>query len=271
MNKNIFDIFNIDCVEKMISMEDEIVDLTITSPPYDNLRSYNGNIQSWNEIKWKEIISQLYRITKTGGVVVWIVGDATIDGNETGTSFRQALYAKECGFKLHDTMIWNKGNFTAVGALKTSYAPVFEYMFIFVKGKIKTFNPIKDRKNKHFGTYHHGTVVQYDGTTKKVSSHNKRKFEEYGQRHNIWEVIPCKKRIRHSARFPEKLVEDHIVSWSNQNDLIFDPFMGSGTTGVCCLKLNRSFIGTEIDKDYYNIAKERIENSLPNSLEILLK
>ena len=255
-------LYNGDCLEVMdeIITEGVKVDLTVTSPPYDNLRSYNGNNDLWNEDVWKQVIEKLYKITTDGGVVVWVVGDATIKGCETGTSFKQALYFKEIGFNLHDTMIWNKGNFTAVGALKTSYAPVFEFMFIFSKGKLETFNPIKDRKNKHAGTKMHGTVVQADGSKKRVSSHNKKVFSEFGQRHNIWEVVPCKQKISHPARFPEKLANDHIISWSNENDIVFDPFMGSGTTGVACKNLNRKFIGIELDENYFNIAKERIED-----------
>lgn len=256
-------LYNGDCLEVM----DELikqgikVDLTVTSPPYDNLRNYNGNNELWNENVWKGILDRLYSITKNGGTVVWIVGDATINGSETGTSFKQALYAKEIGFNLHDTMIWNKGNFTAVGALKSSYAPVFEYMFIFSKGKMLSFNPIKDRPNKHVGTMMHGTVVQVDGSTKRVSSHNKKVFSEYGQRHNVWQINPCKQKIPHPARFPESLINDHILSWSNKGDTVFDPMMGSGTTGKMAILNNRKFIGIELDETYFNIAKERIEKA----------
>jgi len=246
-----------DCIEVMQTMESYSIDLTVTSPPYDNLRTYNDSL-NWSEEIWKQVLQGLYRVTKYGGVVVWVVGDATIKGSETGTSFKQALYAKEIGFNLHDTMIWNKGNFTAVGALKTSYAPVFEYMFILTKGKLKTFNPIKDRKNKHVGTKLHGTVVQKDGSKKRVSQHNKEEFKEFGQRHNIWNINPCKQRIKHSARFPEQLVNDHIISWSNEGDTVFDPFMGSGTTGKMAKQLNRNFIGIEKEKSYFEIAKKRI-------------
>ena len=140
-----------DCVERMKEIPDGSVDLTVTSPPYDDLRTYTGHLQSWGEDVWKKVLNELYRVTKKGGTVVWIVGDATVNGTETGTSFKQALYAMELGFNLHDTMIWNKGCFSAVGALKTRYAPVFEYMFILTKGKIKTFNPIKDKPNKWAG------------------------------------------------------------------------------------------------------------------------
>jgi len=250
-----------DCLERMREIPHNSIDLTVTSPPYDNLRTYNGNNDLWNESVWKEVIKNLYLRTKPGGVVVWIVGDATVKGSETGTSFKQALWAMECGFNLHDTMIWNKGNFTAVGALKTSYAPVFEYMFVWSKGKPNTFNPIKDRKNKHAGTKMHGTVTQADGSSKKVSSHNKRVFSEYGQRHNIWQINPCKLRLAHKARFPVQIAEDHIKSWSNVGDIVLDPFMGSGTTGVAAKNLNRDFIGIELDDDYFKIAQERWANA----------
>lgn len=248
-----------DCLELMKDIPDNSIDLIVTSPPYDNLRTYNGNIEQWNFDKFKDIAKELYRTTKSGGVVVWVVGDATIKGSESGTSFKQALYFKEIGFNLHDTMIWNKGGFTAVGALKTRYAQVFEYMFVFVKGKLKTFNPLKDRLNKNqTGTFLKNKRLA-DGTMREVGKYGKR--NKYGQRFNIWELANTD-RSEHPAVFPEKLIADHIISWSNENDIVLDPFMGSGTTGVACKNLNRNFIGIEISEDYMKIAKERIEKEV---------
>jgi site-specific DNA-methyltransferase (adenine-specific) len=243
-----------DCLEVMKSMDSSSIDLTVTSPPYDNLRTYNGYT-----FDFESIAQELYRVTKNGGVVVWIVGDATIKGSETGTSFRQALYFMECGFNLHDTMIWNKGTFTAVGALVNKYAPVFEYMFVLSKGQPKTFNPIKDRKNKHFGRTKHGTFRQEDGTTKPLSSIGK-PISEYGQRFNIWNISAEKSNSKrlHPAMFSEQLAHDHIISWSNESDTVLDCFLGSGTTGKMAQQLNRNFIGIEISQEYLDIAKERI-------------
>ena len=248
-----------DCLERMKEIPDGSVDLTVTSPPYDNLRTYNNTLD-WGEHVWKPVLRELFRVTKQGGVVVWIVNDATIKGSETGTSFRQALYAKEIGFNLHDTMIWNKGNFTAVGALKTSYCPVFEYMFIFSKKKPKTFNPIKDRKNKRFGDKYHQTVRQADGTTKDGHGKGKKRIAEYGQRHNIWLNYPEQSNTKrcHPAQYPENLVKDHIMTWSNEGDTVLDCFMGSGTTGKMALLNNRNFIGIEKDETYFKIAQDRI-------------
>jgi len=263
-------LYNSDCLIEMKNIPDNYIDLTVTSPPYDNLRTYNNSLE-WGEHIWKPIIQGLYRITKSGGVVVWVVGDATIKGSETGTSFKQALYFKEVGFNLHDTMIWNKGNFTAVGALRTSYAPVFEYMFILSKGRPKVFNPIKDRKNKHFGSKYHQTVRQADGTTKDGHGKGIKKISEFGQRHNIWLLFPEQSNnLRcHPAQFPEKLANDHIISWSNENDIVFDPFMGSGTTGKMAILNNRNFIGIEKDTDYFNIAKKRIDEAIENKKNCL--
>ena len=246
-----------DCLEKMNDIPDWSVDLTVTSPPYDNLRTYNGNNAQWGEHVWKSVIEGLYRVTKEGGVVVWVVGDATIKGSETGTSFKQALFAMECGFNLHDTMIWNKGKFSAVGALRTRYAPVFEYMFIFTKGKIATFNPLKDRKNKTAGRAVSGNIRQKDGSMKPKSTVGNI-TAKYGQRFNIWYNAPKQYNNEHPAPFPEKLAHDHIISWSNEGDTVLDPFMGSCTTGVACKNLNRNFIGIELDPEYFKIAEKRI-------------
>jgi site-specific DNA-methyltransferase (adenine-specific) len=243
-----------DCLEVMKSLPSKSIDLTVTSPPYDNLRTYNGY-----SFDFDGIAKELYRVTKDGGVVVWIVGDATINGSETGTSFKQALYFKEIGFNLHDTMIWNKGTFTAVGALTSRYAPVFEYMFVLSKKQPKTFNPIKDRKNKTFGRSKTGTFRQEDGTTKPLSSVGK-PIAKYGQRFNIWDVSAEKSNSNrlHPAMFPESLAHDHIVSWSNESDTVLDCFLGSGTTGKVAKQLNRKFVGIEISPEYLEIARKRI-------------
>jgi len=234
----------------MARMPNDLVDLTVTSPPYDNLRGYHGY-----SFDFESIAKSLYRVTKQGGVVVWVVGDATINGNETGTSFRQALYFKEVGFNLHDTMIWNKGKFSAVGSLKVRYSPVFDYMLILVKGKLKTFNPIRDRINK--SRIKSGNIRQRDGTFRPVSSPGKpnRKF---GQRFNIWDQCPDKVQRGHPAVFPEQLANDHIISWSNAGDLVYDPFMGSGTTAKMARVNSRNYIGSEISKEYCIIAENRV-------------
>ncbi len=247
-----------DCRDMMAEIPDATIDITVTSPPYDNLRTYNGNNALWGEHVWRDVIAELYRVTAEGGVVVWVVADATIKGSETGTSFKQALHAMECGFRLHDTMIWNKGGFSAVGALQTRYAPVFEYMFVWSKGKPKAFSPIKDRPNKHAGKNASGTVRQADGSMKPMSK--VMKINDYGQRFNVWEVPPHKQtgRCAHPAQFPEHIARDHIISWSTEGDTVLDPFMGSGTTGKMAAQLGRKFIGIEIDTEYFRIAEQRI-------------
>lgn len=216
-----------DCVKVMRQkVVDESVQLTVTSPPYDNLRIYKGF--TWN---FEETAQELYRVTKPGGVVVWVVGDATIKGSETCTSFRQALYFKECGFNLHDTMIYEKAGTGAVGSNYT-YFQTWEYMFVFSKGKLAVCNLLYDRKNQTAGGSHsHGRGKQGDCSKDKKY----RITPEFGRRTNIWRYgvsgFQMESCYRHPAKFPFKLAEDHILSWSNQQDLILDPMCGSGTTG----------------------------------------
>jgi len=244
-----------DCLEVMKKIGDNSIDLTVTSPPYDNLRDYNGYT-----FDFKNIAKELFRVTKQGGVVVWIVGDATIKGSETGTSFKQALYFKEIGFNLHDTMIWKKQTFTDTGSLQCRYGGVFEYMFILSKGKIKTFNPIKDRLNKKPNIKKNGSIRQKDGTTRPQSSLGK-KANIYGQRFNVWEInteISNSNRF-HPAQFSEKLAEDHILSWSNKGDIVLDPMAGSGTTLKMAKKNDRNYIGIEISAEYIKIIEERLK------------
>ena len=244
-----------DCLEVMKEIPDGVIDLTVTSPPYDDLRTYNGY-----SFDFENVAKELYRITKEGGVIVWNINDAKINGSETGTSFRQALYFMQIGFSLNDTMIWNKGGFSAVGALKSQYAPVFEYMFIFRKGKGGVFNPICDRPNKNAGKKVSGTIRQKDGSTKPMSK--TMVINDFGQRFNIWEISPQRQKGSncHPAPFPLEMAQDHILSWSNEGDLVFDPFGGSGTTACAAIKNNRKWVTCEISEEYANLAVERILN-----------
>lgn len=244
-----------DCIEQMEAMKLETFDLTVTSPPYDNLRTYEGSLQ-WNEEIWKQVLEQLYRVTRQGGVVVWVVGDATVRGSETGTSFKQALYAKEVGFNLHDTMIWHKNN--PMPTQHTRYENSFEYMFVFAKGKIKRTEILREptQQNGVVRKKHRAKGGDKDAPNDEgFYTTNSTKI-----RHNVWNVpIGTVRGLKHSAPFPEQLVTDHIKSWSNEGDVVFDPFMGSGTTGRMALRLNRRFVGVEKVDEYYAIAKERIE------------
>jgi site-specific DNA-methyltransferase (adenine-specific) len=245
-------IYNMDCVQGMKLLDDCSVDLTVTSPPYDNLRTYNGF--TWD---FETIAKELYRVTKHGGVVVWVVNDATIKGSETGTSFRQALYFKEIGFNLHDTMIWEKTGSGAFGSV-LCYAQNFEYMFVFSKGKPNAINLIKDRENVV-----KSGQVKVNAAIDAGKNYSTRIIERkpFGKRTNIWKIDPQKKS-EHPAPFPEQLAQDHIISWSNEGDLVLDPFMGSGTTAKMALLNNRNYIGFELDAHYCDIANERIQKAL---------
>ena len=241
-----------DCVEIMRKMDDDCIDLTVTSPPYDNLRTYNGYC-----FDFENVAKELYRVTKDGGVVVWVVGDATIKGSETGTSFRQALYFMECGFNLHDTMIYQKNGTGACGSNKC-YWQTFEYMFVFSKGKIKTVNRLTTETTVKQG----GSRIKSNGEKKKENriSDNEKK----SVRSNVWVYnvgnANNDDKTGHPAVFPEQLAKDHIISWSNPNDIVFDPFMGSGTTAKMAMLNNRRFIGCEISEEYCNIIKDRLNN-----------
>ena len=245
-----------DCLERMKEIPDGSVDLTVTSPPYDNLRTYNNSLD-WGEHVWKPVLQELFRVTKQGGVVVWVVGDATIKGSETGTSFRQALYAKEIGFNLHDTMIYAKNSYMPL--THNRYEQAFEYMFILSKSKPKTFNPILipsitagTKRNRGGGKANESTYAE----RKRIENTTVGQFK---QSPNIFYYDVGKNdKTKHNAPFPEQLANDHIISWSNEGDTVLDCFMGSGTTGKMALINNRKFIGIEKDAGYFEIAKQRL-------------
>lgn len=244
-------------LDTMKCMPDEFIDLTVTSPPYDNLRTYNGY-----SFDFENVAKELFRVTKKGGVVVWVVGDATINGSETGTSFKQALFFMQCGFLLHDTMIYLKQGFANPSSNR--YHQVFEYMFVFSKSKPNTFNGIKDKLNNWGNTKTGDTTQrQKDGSLKEIG---KRDIDLFGMRYNVWEIKNeggwnnvDKNTKLHPASFPENIPRDHIYTWSNENDLVYDPFGGSGTTAKMAHLLKRNWIMSEISPEYCEIARKRIK------------
>ena len=246
---------NVDVVK---SFNDCCIDLTVTSPPYDNLRNYLGY-----DFNFEVLANELFRITKDGGVVVWVVGDATINGSESGSSFKQAIYFMSIGFKLHDTMIYEK-NSSSFPANRNGnrYTNIFEYMFVFVKGEIKVANLIIDKKNKWAGHTNWGDNTQYDKDGNLVKTNNIKPIPDFSPRNNIWKyTVGFNDKTGHPAVFPEDLARDHILSWSNEGDVVFDCFLGSGTTGKIALLNNRKFVGIEIAKDYFNKSIERIKQT----------
>lgn len=242
------------------------VDLIVTSPPYSNLRNYGGTLIGWNHDKFKEIANELNRVLKPGGVIVWVVGDKTDNGSETCIPFRQALYFRELGLNLNDTMIWRKTN-PMPEVKQPRYRQCFEYMFVFSKGKPKTFNPIM-RKCKESGKH-------YQSTVRVINTDNDRKDIDYfvsddTVEYNVWEISVAQnktlydvgdKKIKHPAVFPYKIPYNHIKTWTNEGDLVLDPFVGSGTTLLAAINLKRNYIGIDSNDDYCKIADIRIKEN----------
>lgn len=249
-------IYNEDCLDTMGRMPNEFIDLVVTSPPYDNLRTYNGY-----SFEFEKVANELHRVMKVGGVIVWVVGDATINGSETGTSFKQALYFKNIGFNLHDTMIYAKNN--PIPRAHNRYESQFEYMFVFSKGRLKTFNPIFNP------TINSGRILSKTRSFYKNNSDTPTPVGKVSYvkglkiKNNIWFYNVgnhYKEKIKHPAIFPEQLANDHIISWSNVGDLVYDPFMGSGTTAKMSVLNNRNYIGSEISLEYFKISEFRLRH-----------
>lgn len=244
-----------DCVKLMSEFPAEFIDLTVTSPPYDHLRNYEGY-----NFSFPKTAEELFRVTKTGGIVVWVVNDASVGGSETGTSFRQALFFKKIGFRIHDTMIYEKANPKPLPSKR--YQQCFEYMMVFSKGVPKVFNPIRV-PSKYAGIKMHGRYRSQDNQLHDFSG-NGRPVQEMRMKKNIWTYAvgggnssQDSIALQHPAIFPEKLAEDHILSWSNPGDLVLDPMCGSGTTCKMAKKNNRNFIGIDMSSKYCHIARVR--------------
>lgn len=265
-NKNINEfcskIINGNSIEVLKKLPDNSIDLIVTSPPYDDLRDYEKKV-IWNFEKFQSIAKELYRVMKLGGTIVWVVGDKTKNGNKSLTSFKHSIYFQEIGFNIYDVLIYEKAG--SGPPHPNRYFNTFEYMFIISKGKPKTINLLKDKKNKWGGaeTYSHVTRRETDGT---LTNKGKKTINEYGIRTNIWRYangkgFSTKDKIayKHPAIFPEKLAEDHIKSWSNEGDIVLDIFGGSGTTIKMAEKLNRKWIYIDKVKEYCDIAAERMK------------
>jgi len=257
-----------DCVEVMEGIPDSVIDLTVTSPPYDDLRAYEGY-----DFRFEHIAAHLYRVTKKGGMVVWVVADQTKNGGKTGTSFKQALRFQELGFKIFDVIIYEKTG-TSFPSNKR-YTSCFEYMFCFSKGKPKTVNIIKDVPKLWQGSFGQTTQRQKDGTLKKSTAKNcgaaksgRAKGTEYGfkARSTIWTIAngygfghPDPDLAReHPGTFPYALANDHIVSWTDPGDLVLDPLCGAGTTCLAANRLHRDFIGIDVSEEYCELTRKRL-------------
>ena len=239
----------------------ECIDLVVTSPPYDDLRTYGGHSWDFYGVAW-----QLKRVLKPGGVIVWVVNDKTEDGDETASSMKQALHFKQIGLRLHDTMTWER---PCPFPESTRYHPNFEFMFVFTNGKLKTFHPIMDRKTTTMGRATPTQERQANGDIRRPDRDSGALHREFAPRFNTWKAINGSTNgtedlfaYKHPAVFPEAIARDHILSWSNEGEIVLDPFNGSGTTTKMARLMGRRFIGIDVNEAYCEIARKRLEQKL---------
>lgn len=245
-----------DCTQILKEFEESCVDLVVTSPPYDNLRVYKGY-----QFPFETIAKELVRVLKPGGVIVWVVSDATVQGSESGTSFKQALYFMSLGLNLHDTMIFRKKN-PVPQIYRKRYNNEFEYMFVFSKGVVKTHNPIMV-DCLHAGLELGSTTYKNYSKGEQVRTKLANPVKSQKIKGNVWEYVVGKKKEDqeakgHPAPFPCEMVRDHINSWSNPGDVVLDPMCGSGTTTKVAAELGRHYIGIDMSAEYIEIAKSRL-------------
>jgi DNA modification methylase len=252
-------IFNENCLETMGRMGDGFLDLVVTSPPYDDMRSYNGY-----SFDFEAVASELWRVVKVGGVVVWIVGDSTVDGSESLTSFRQALFFRSLGFNVHDTMIYMKDNPPPVGGSKRYYQ-AFEYNFVLSKGVPKTFNAIVEPRRNKWNDKREVRMRPITRNKAGVFVEKEVRVSDQVRLQNVWSYVVSGGSVseemfahEHPAIFPESLCRDHVVSWSNEGDVVYDPFMGSGTTAKVARGLKRGYLGSEISSEYCQLSARRL-------------
>lgn len=249
-----------DAATALKTLPNGCVHLGVTSCPYDDLRTYGKEKVSWD---FETIAKELYRVLCPGGVLCWNVNDQVVNGGETLTSCKQKIYfVEQCGFRVHDTMIYEKRNFSHPE--KVRYHQVFEYVYVLSKGAPRAFNPIKDKKNATAGCIGNlgvNTYTERDGTK---SVREKKLTAEYGMRTNVWMgntrgqedmCIP----LKHPAMMPKWLARDLILSWSNAGDIVIDPFMGSGTTIQQAEATGRSGIGIEINPEYIRDFRQNLD------------
>ncbi len=257
--KNDLEVYQSDCLEYLKLQPDNSIAFTLTSPPYDDIRDYKGY-----SFPFESIAQELYRCTEVGGVVAWNVADATVDGSETGTSMRQALYFISLGFRLHDTMIYVKRNPMPASVNSKRYHQAWEYIFILSKGAPKTFNPIIVRAK--YG--HLAANMKHRGTDGNMV-YKKTKRNEFTKVRNIFEYsvggghsTRDKIAYQHPAIMPEQLAADMITTWTDPGDRVFDPFTGAGTTAKMCLLHDRKFHGTELSEEYCKIITARLDAAI---------
>lgn len=235
-------------------MPRESIDLVVTSPPYDDLRTYGNHSWDFFGVAW-----QLKRVLKPGGVIVWVVNDATVDGSETGTSMEQALHFRRLGLNLHDTMVYAT---TKPPLNQSRFEPKWEYMFVVTKGKPRVWNPIKEPAVNAGKSRKSITYRERENTLKPT--HDKTVYQDEKVIGNIWELNSGNGKddvTGHPAQFPLTLAMNHVKAWTNPGDVVLDPFAGSGTTLKAAQQLNRRYVGIEVNPEYVQIINKRLEQS----------
>lgn len=278
-----FEIIDGDVAKNLVNLGDNSINCTITSPPYFGLRKYSDNHESeiGKEPDLKDYISNLQNIfgtlwhkTRDDGTLFLNLGDSYIDNQLQGVPWRVALALADVGWILRSDIIWKKPN-AMPSSIKNRFTVEHEYVFFFSKKK-KGYSFYQDavrephvtfsENSKMRGGRNHlgkrGGTPEAGKNAGNSNLHDGRwdqAFHPLGRnKRTVWEIPLGKFRGAHFAVFPEKLVETCINVATVEGDLVFDPFTGSGTTGLVAIRSGRNFLGCELVPEYAQMARQRI-------------
>jgi adenine-specific DNA-methyltransferase len=229
----------------MRTLSSESIDLIVTSPPYNIGKEYEKVINLEQYLLWsKEYLKEIYRCLKVGRIFFLEVG-CYLDKERNNIPLTYLLYPilKEVGFNLRQEIVWHfKGGMQA----KKKLTGQNEKILWLYKGNDLPYFNLDNIRVKEWKTF------------------DKRNNPNGKNPTDVWEInrVPgnSKEKVGHPCQYPVEMIERVVKGWSKEEEIILDPFMGSGSTALACINTQRNYIGFELDKEYHRLSEERIHN-----------